>query len=251
MPEERPQVTPVIGVYVDVLHGTPQARLHSLRMPPEDVHDECPAQRGKCRPRVLQDKLSGVLVRYEAPPTADLLPPGQYRPVRVTSWPHTGLLHFRHDEQLRIRKTHARKDVNNNLLRDARVRPSKHDIPAEQAGDEDVVAALAPLGVGLAEGEQGAFVDEGEEGEVAGVLAGRAQDEPGLLAQAALPEEEDHHKRVREAHFAAVHDAIADALDEGEDVVVAGVEDDALEGVLGQSVLDQSGRKDFEDTTYL
>lgn len=37
------------------------------------------------------------------------------------------------------------------------------------------------------------------------------------------------HQRVREADFGAVDDAIAQGLDEDEEVVVAGVEDDLLE----------------------
>jgi hypothetical protein len=41
---------------------------------------------------------------------------------------------------------------------------------------------------------------------------------------------------VGEAHFCAVDDAIADAFDEGEDVVVLRVEDDALERFLESRV---------------
>jgi hypothetical protein len=37
------------------------------------------------------------------------------------------------------------------------------------------------------------------------------------------------HECMREAHFAAVYDAISHTFDEGEDVVVFGVEDDFLE----------------------
>jgi hypothetical protein len=37
------------------------------------------------------------------------------------------------------------------------------------------------------------------------------------------------HEGMREAHFAAVDDAVAHAFDKGEDVVVFGVENNALE----------------------
>lgn len=62
--------------------------------------------------------------------------------------------------------------------------------------------------------------------------AGGAEDERDLGAEAAVPEEEDHDERVREAHFGAVDEAIAEGFDEREEVVVAGVEDDLLEGSL-------------------
>jgi hypothetical protein len=39
----------------------------------------------------------------------------------------------------------------------------------------------------------------------------------------------DVHERMWEAHFAAVDDAIANAFDEGQDVVVLWVKDDFLE----------------------
>lgn len=69
------------------------------------------------------------------------------------------------------------------------------------------------------------------------MLAGRFEDEPGFGAEGAGAEEEDHDEGVGEAHFCAVDDAIADAFDEGEDLVVLGVEDDALERFLEVEVL--------------
>ena len=41
------------------------------------------------------------------------------------------------------------------------------------------------------------------------------------------------HERVRKAHFGAVDGAIAGALEDGEEAMVLGVEDDALGGGLG------------------
>lgn len=43
----------------------------------------------------------------------------------------------------------------------------------------------------------------------------------------------DVHKRVGEADFGAVDSAIAGAFDDGEDVVILGVENDALDRGLG------------------
>ena len=41
--------------YVHILHTTPQARLYTLRLPPEDIHDSCPTQTRKNRPRIPLD----------------------------------------------------------------------------------------------------------------------------------------------------------------------------------------------------
>ena len=46
---------------------------------------------------------------------------------------------------------------------------------------------------------------------------------------------ENVHERVRKAHFGAVDSAIARALDDGEDVMVFGVENDALDRGLVES----------------
>ncbi len=45
-------------------------------------------------------------------------------------------------------------------------------------------------------------------------------------------EEEHHDESVRKADLAAIDDAVADAFDEGEDVMVSRVEDYLFEGVL-------------------
>ena len=51
-------------------------------------------------------------------------------------------------------------------------------VAAEETGEEGVVVALFAVGGGVAEEEHGAFVDEGEETEVARVLARGFEDEP-------------------------------------------------------------------------
>jgi hypothetical protein len=51
------------------------------------------------------------------------------------------------------------------------------------------------------------------------------------------PEEEHHDQRMGKADLAAVDDAIADAFDEGEDVMISMVEDNPLERVLRVQVL--------------
>lgn len=47
-----------------------------------------------------------------------------------------------------------------------------------------------------------------------------------------IPEQEDHDQGVRKANFASVDGAIAGAFHHGEDIMVAGVEDDAFDGSL-------------------
>lgn len=81
----------------------------------------------------------------------------------------------------------------------------------------------------MLEDEAGGLVDGGELGQVAGVGAGGAQDEPGLVAQRALAEEEDHDEGVGEADLCAVDGAVARALDDGQGVVVRRLVDDALQ----------------------
>lgn len=60
----------------------------------------------------------------------------------------------------------------------------------------------------------------------------RLQDQVDLLPDGAGPEQEHHDQRVREPHLGSVDGAIAGALDDGEEVAVRGVEQDALDGGL-------------------
>lgn len=46
------------------------------------------------------------------------------------------------------------------------------------------------------------------------------------------PEQKDHHQRVWEPNFCSVYGTIAGTFEYGEDVMVARVEDDALDGSL-------------------
>ena len=52
------------------------------------------------------------------------------------------------------------------------------------------------------------------------MLARRFEDEPELFAHGAVPEEEDHYQRVREAHFCAVDGAVAEGFEEDEGLFV-------------------------------
>ena len=58
-------------------------------------------------------------------------------------------------------------------------------VPTDKAGEEGVVVAFFASGRGVPEEQHGGFVDQGEEGEVAGVLAGGFEDKPGFCAEAA------------------------------------------------------------------
>lgn len=64
------------------------------------------------------------------------------------------------------------------------------------------------------------------------MLAGGLVDEAELLLDGAGAEEQDHDEGMGEADFCAIDGAIAGALDDGEQVMVGRVEDDALDGGL-------------------
>lgn len=88
--------------------------------------------------------------------------------------------------QFRDGQEHARGDVDDDLLRHGVVDGAREDgVAAEQPGEERVVVALFARGGGVAEEEHGGFVDEGEEAEVAGVLARGVEDEATFCAEAA------------------------------------------------------------------
>lgn len=54
-----------------------------------------------------------------------------------------------------------------------------------------------------------------------------------LLPECTGAEEEDHDEGVGEADFGAVDEAVAETFDDGEDVMVLGVEDEPVYGFLG------------------
>ena len=192
-------------------------------MPPPHVHDHGPAQAREAHPPVLHQLLAqpASLVQQAPATTASLY---------IADGP--GL-----DSQLGQGQCHSRKHVYDDLLAHAVVYgPSKDGVSAQQPGQKAVVVALLARGRGVFQQQHGGLVDEGEQAEVAGVLAGGLEDEPAFGAEGAGAEEEDHDEGVGEAHFCAVDDAIADAFDEGEDVVVLRVEDDALERFLEPGV---------------
>ena len=80
--------------------------------------------------------------------------------------------------QLGQRKTHTCSDVDDDLLRDGIVDCAAEDVvPTEEAREEGIVLALFAVGRRVPQEEHCGFVDEGEEAEVAGVLAGCFVDE--------------------------------------------------------------------------
>jgi len=72
----------------------------------------------------------------------------------------------------------------------------------------------------VSEEDHAGFVDEGEEAEVTGVLAGRFVDEQGFRSETSRSEEEDHNQRMRKAYFTSVYDAIPYTFYQCEDIVV-------------------------------
>ena len=109
----------------------------------------------------------------------------------------------------------------------------KNPVPPKQPRQKRVRGGLFPA-VQVFEEEAGSLVEDGEAGQVGGVLPRRFEDEPEFLAEGAGAEEEDHYEGVGEADFGAVDGAIAQGFEEGEGLVVGGVEEDvAFEGGLG------------------
>jgi hypothetical protein len=196
--------------HLHIMHTTSQTRLHRLRMPPKHIHDSGPTEARKNRPGILAHTIGNLSIAYELPATVA-------RPPILNG-------------QLGQRKHHARKDVDDNLLVDAALAAREDGIPANQPGYEAVVPPLlASSHVRVSKEQHAGFVDERKEAEVAGVRAGRFEDELDLFAEGSGAEEEDHDEGVWEAHLGAVHDAVADTLEEREDVMVGWVEDDFLE----------------------
>ena len=139
-----------------ILHTSLQTRLQHLRIPSKQPHHQPPTHRRKNRPRI----------------------------------PHQPLLHLRRQSQpagplalhteFRKAEHHPREDIDDNLLVDgalARSAAAEDIVAAQQAGEEGVWGCLFLRGGGVAEEEEGGFVDDGESGEVAGVLAGGLEDE--------------------------------------------------------------------------
>lgn len=86
------------------------------------------------------------------------------------------------------------------------------------------------------------LVYSSELGQVPRMRPRRPEDQVDLLAHGARPEQEHHDERMREAHLGPVDGAIAGALDDGEEVVVGGIGEDALDGRLGCEALSGLGR---------
>jgi hypothetical protein len=103
----------------------------------------------------------------------------------------------------------------------------KYPIPSKEAREERVrILLLASIQV--LQQEAGAFIQEGEFGQVGGVLPGGLEDEPELLAHGAGAEEEDHDEGVGEADFGAVNGAVAEGFEQDEGLFILRVEEDVL-----------------------
>lgn len=125
MPDEIPQPVPVITLYIDIIHTTPQARLQILRMPPKQPHYHTPAQACKHRPRVVAHLGTGRLGRHGRQ--------GKRAPL-LNRQPSQG-------------EGDAGKDVDNYLLVYARDSAragtaAKDEVSAHEAGDEAIVRTL-------------------------------------------------------------------------------------------------------------
>lgn len=180
----------MVALRVDVAHAAPQARLQVLGVVPEQVHDHAPADAREDGPGVVAhgraDGLPGDHGQRERVGLVAVV-------VVVAPGDGGGL-----DGQPRQGQDDAREDVDDDLLVDAgdlargAGAPAEDEVAAQEARDQGVVGPLLGVarggGVGAVvfEEEAGEFVDGGELGEVAGVGAGRAEDEPELLSESVL-----------------------------------------------------------------
>ena len=120
MPQKVPQPFPRIRVSVDVHHTAAQTRLQLRIVVLKQVHDARPRHRGKNGPRVMAD--AGAVVGLG---NARQAVPGL-------------------DGQARECQYHARKDVDDDLLVDARDLAlsrslAEDDVAAKEAGEETVI----------------------------------------------------------------------------------------------------------------
>lgn len=173
VPGKIPQPIPMVTLRINVVHTTPQTGLQILRVVLEQPHHHSPTNTRKNRPSIVTHLARKRFPRHD-------------RQRKRTALPHRQLGQCQH---------HARKDINDNLLIDARDlaragTPAKNQVAAQQARDERVVGPFLGFaargdGVGAVvfEEEAGELVDCCEFGEVAGVGARCAEDEPEFLSE--------------------------------------------------------------------
>ena len=211
---------------VHISHRTPQTGLEGLGIIPEQPHHPRPTHARKDRPAVRLDPQQLLLIQPEQALPAVL-------PVRRAN---KCIRPRRLHGKLGQRQHRPRKNVNNNLLVNTTRRAPpmpKNPVAPKQARQKSVRRSLLAA-IDILEQQAGSLVEDGEAGQVGGVLPRRFEDEPEFFAQGAGAEEEDHYEGVGEADFGAVDGAIAQGFEEGEGLVVGGVEEDvAFEGGLG------------------
>lgn len=166
--------------YPHIAHTVPQTALHRLRMPPKHIHDARPAQRRKRRPPIPRQLPLDMIGKQSLPGMAVVMPMLVCMSMMMSmmsAMPPP--LH----RQLRQRQHHPRKHINYNLLANRVLDiATKNDIAAQQARDKAIVAALLARGACAPQQKHRGFVDEGEEAEVAGVLARGFPHEVALCA---------------------------------------------------------------------
>ncbi len=114
--------------HIHVLHATPQTRLYRLRIPPVQPHNHRPTQTRKHRPSIPPH----LFPKLSSHPDSPFAPP-LYR-------------------QLRQRKHHPRKDIDDDLLIDTALYTSaKYQIAACETGDEGVSTVFFAVRGGTAE----------------------------------------------------------------------------------------------------
>jgi hypothetical protein len=140
-----------------ITHTAPQTALHSLRMPPEKVHDHRPTQTCKHRPSIP----NGIPLELSIP---------EYLPSTGAARCPRNVLGLY--GEFREGECYACENVDDDLLRDRVVNRAAEDcVAAEQAGEERVVVALFACGRGVLEYQHRGFVDEGKETQIASVLS--------------------------------------------------------------------------------
>lgn len=151
-----------------------------------------------------------------------------------------GIVAGRKNGELRKRQHHTSKDIDAYLLIHRARRSSsvaEHPVSAVKAGQQGVKAVFLAT-IHVLQQQTAALVQQGEAGEVGGVLPRGLEDEPQLLSKGAASEEEDHDEGMGEADFRPVDGAIADGLEEDEGLFVSWIEEDLALDVILEGWLD-------------
>lgn len=122
-------------------------------------------------------------------------------------------------------------------------RPAKDDVATSQTGKEGVIWAFFARsdGVDQPQDQHGGLVNDGESGQIAGMLFCGPEDQPNLFFQGAGAKQHDHDEGMRKADFGTVNGAIAGGFEDGEERGEVRVEKDGFDLILGIGFSSEAG----------